>query len=335
MDIRVRIAPNTFEITSAIVFEGDKNKECRVDTIQEIDNRASNSEKFAALMDQWRKALGISQQMEELSDDNRELVRMIREHDRTWTPTQGFIYVPHIIEQRDAVDRLSDEAEGSIALLGVERGGGMLAQQIEHENKIIVEHQYGENKYGRITRKKSLETEALIAELKGVAERNIGVQITVSIAETVVGGGSATGVIKAIEKSNILSEHPNLTVKLLLLQQTMHSTSDSQEAEGKISRRLNVDDDRRDREEGTVRLLSTPTGRVQVVLSSTPYILGEDVDYQLKKVGENSQKPIILYGVNSDQFVLKRITPERETTSRDVILMLSKGELDQHITSMI
>ena len=81
--------------------------------------------------------------------------------------------------------------------------------------------------------------------------------------------------------------------------------------------------------------MGTPTGRIQVVLSSTPYILGEDVDYQLKKVGENSQKPIILYGVNSDQFVLKRITPERETTSRDVILMLSKGELDQHITSMI
>jgi hypothetical protein len=334
VDIKVRIAPNTFEITSEIIFEGNSAKECKVESISEIDNNTKNTEKFWALMKIWRKALGIGEDIQNLSDDNRDLVSNIREKDSVWSPTQGFIYVPLIEGHQEAVKKLSEESKNSIAILGTERGGAMVADQIPHDNKVIVEHQFIKNEEGKTVRSKSLETRTLLARLREIAVANRGTAVTVSIAETVVGGGSAEGLIKELNESNILEQFPNLTVKLLLLQQTMHSSENAREAESKISKKVDPDFNEMDREGGIVKKMQTRTGKLQVVLSKTPYILGEDVGYQLKRQGKDSKQPVILFNINDSQLKLKRITPQQDTTARDILLMLTQGELDNHINDM-
>jgi len=61
VDIKIKIAPNTFEIISEIIFEGNPNKESQVESISEINNDTEKTEKFWGLMKIWRKALGIGE----------------------------------------------------------------------------------------------------------------------------------------------------------------------------------------------------------------------------------------------------------------------------------
>jgi hypothetical protein len=68
--------------------------------------------------------------------------------------------------------------------------------------------------------------------------------------------------------------YPNLKFKLLLLQQTIH---------------------REDGGKGVTFRKITSSEQIQMVISQTRYILGEDVGYQLAKSGEASKKPVIVF----------------------------------------
>jgi hypothetical protein len=330
VDVRVEIKPNTFELKSQILFEDDEDKSCKLETISQIDNKTENSKEFWELMNVWQKALGISEQMQGDSEDNRTLIKKIREKDKVWTATQGFIHVPLIEEQRKAVQKLSEEAQNSVAILGIERGGAMLAEQIPHDNRLLIEHQIDENG----ERSKSLETAALLSKLESIAKQYKDSPVTISIAETVVGGGSASGLINEIRDSKILENYPNLTLRFLLLQQTMHSPKEAEEAGSMLAKKVNPSFDEVRDVIGSTKVLSTSAGNLQVILSSTPYLLGEDVGYQLAKKGDTSQKPVVLFNIKEDKLSLKRITPTGKNTARHIIQMLVAGDFDDFIKDM-
>jgi hypothetical protein len=68
---------------------------------------------------------------------------------------------------------------------------------------------------------------------------------------------------------------------------------------------------------------ASSANRVRVIIASTRYILGEDVDYQL---APDSKRALIVFGgAQDDRLQVYQITPLGDTISRDILIDLVDG----------
>ena len=338
--MKVRIAPNEWETIFAV--EGDEGDQSySVDRLIFDPNTGMAKDKkqaqgtLARIM-QYLPGGSSTFNVTDLEEDNTTLFDKIRGKDMKWTPMQGYIYVPFILEHQNAIEELQNEnetSENNLALVGIERGGAMLADQLSQNTStpvVIIEKSQDDELTGD---SKKTDADNLIKEIISIADRdeNIDRNITITITETVVGGGSANLIIQRINKA--LANRPNLTIKLLLLQQTEHSSESRESADESIKNNLDAMHMPKTEDNISGRISGIPYGQIVVCKAGTAFTLGEDVDYQLSREGEHSQKPVVLFSFNDKKLVVKRVTPQNDTKSRDIIIGLATNNLDTRILS--
>ncbi|MEH2194478.1 MAG: DUF4157 domain-containing protein [Nostoc sp.] len=294
-------------------------------TIKKIlfeSNKSKNSNKDEAIYGDWLKKQFNSFEPGLLDTElnkRKQTYDEIRGEDKTWTELQGVIYAPFIEDNQKAINKLQEKMKDCRYLLSLERGGSFLADQLTKGNKIP--SQKIEKRL--LTREEVIQLNAktdknykvqqqydLKAKIREIMEGQKNENITIAIAETLVGGGSRNALVQTANEILETNEYPNLKFKLLLLQQTIHTED---EGEGIVR-------------QGVTKVSGiTKANQIQLVTASTRYILGEDVGYQLAKSGKTSNKPVIVFQGTEATLVAYQITPEGETTARDIIIDLNAG----------
>lgn len=248
-------------------------------------------------------------------------IRKKRDPDSLWSVLEGPIYAPFIDHQRAAIIALAVELEDCDYLLSLERGGALVADQIALGQPIL-QHKISKRTLSpeeveRLSAKsadhyKVQQQADLAAKINELMREHSGgpITITIAIAETMVGGGSANDLLHTLSK--IMANYPQLNIKLLLLEQTMHREN----RKGKRSQRRG----KRILERRLSQVL--PANRMRVIIASTRYILGEDIDYQL---APNSKRPLIVFQKSENDLIIYQITPLGDTTSRDILIDLVDG----------
>jgi Domain of unknown function (DUF4157) len=252
--------------------------------------------------------------LDEKLASRKQTYKEIRGEDKKWAELQGVIYAPFIRDNQQAISKLQEKMEGCKYLISLERGGSFLAEQIARGQRIIInEKQRTPNisiEKPSPDEYKAKHQEELKNKIIEIMRKQKNANITIAIAETLVGGGSRDALIKTANEILDKGEYPNLKFKLLLLQQTIHTED---EGEGIV-------------EQGITRVSGIMKAhQIQLVTASTRYILGEDVGYQLAKSGGNSKKPVIVFQGTQEELVAYEITPDGETTARDIIIDLNAG----------
>ncbi|MEQ8962074.1 MAG: hypothetical protein RLP02_29805, partial [Coleofasciculus sp. C2-GNP5-27] len=251
--------------------------------------------------------------LDESLKNRKKIIKSIRGKDETWAVMQGAIYAPFIEDNRHAIQSLEGELDDCAYLLSLERGGSFLADQIGRgkdipndkiEKRVMSEEEAERLGTNKLDNHKVQQAADLKARIKSIMSGKENENITIAIAETLVGGGSRNLLIKIVEELLAEELYPNLKFKILLLQQTIHT-----EDEG----------------EGIVATGITQSNKVQIVTAQTRYILGEDVGYQLAQSGSTSKKPVIVFQGTQEKLVAYQITAESETTARDIIMDLNAG----------
>lgn len=248
-------------------------------------------------------------------------IRKEREPDSLWSVLEGPIYAPFIDDQRAAILALAVELEDCDYLFSLERGGALVADQIalgqpipQHKiNKRTLSPEEVERLSAKTADNYKVQQQAdLLDKIKELMPQHPEqpITITIAIAETMVGGGSANDLLHTLSK--IMPNYPQLNVKLLLLEQTMHREN----RKGKRSQRRG----KRILERRLGQVLGV--NRMRVIIVSTRYILGEDVDYQL---APDSKRPLIVFQGSKKDLIIYQIMPLGDTTSRDILIDLVDG----------
>jgi hypothetical protein len=246
-------------------------------------------------------------------DKRNKTIGNIRGKDETWTIMQGAIYAPFIEDNRNAIQNLQGKLDDCAYLLSLERGGSFVADQIARgknvpsekiEKRLMSEEEARRLGTDKQNNHKVQQQADLKARIKSLMSGKENENITIAIAETLVGGGSTNGLIGTLEELLKEGLYPNLRFKLLLLKQTIHTED---EVEGVTLRKI------------------TRAEQIQTFISPTRYILGEDVGYQIDKSHEASKKPVIVFKGTQETLVAYQVTPNGETTARDIIIDLNAG----------
>lgn len=242
-----------------------------------------------------------------------DTIAKIRGKDEIWKILQGVIYAPFIEDNRKAIQSLQGHLNDCRYLFSLERGGSLLADQIAKgknldsdkiEKMFISEEDLKSPGNNKLDNYKVQQQENLKARITSLMQGKENENITIAVAETIVGGGSTNELVKTLEALLKAKFYPNLKFKLLLLQQTIH---------------------RKDEGKGVILRKRAASEQIQLILSQTRYILGEDVGYQLAYSGQTSKKPIIVFQGTQEKLVAYQITPEGNTIARDIIIDLNAG----------
>ncbi|MEP7108637.1 MAG: DUF4157 domain-containing protein [Ferruginibacter sp.] len=294
------------EITSnAEIEEGPEGGQART-TIQQLFGIANGEiimpqPKYAGtrlreILSQFEPAL-LSNDVEQI----RGAIRLIRGRDMDYSVFQGAIYAPFIEDQSQAVQQLRAQLPGTEYFLSMERGGAMLGDEIILEtqipNRSIPRQESGDYRAQQLS-----DLRSSIAQIMQGKEND---EITITISETSVSGGSTTNLIGELRRIISSGRYPSLKYKVLVLQQT--ATGLEETATGTILRKVGK------------------ANKIQVVIASTPYILGEDVNYQVARNNDNSTAPIIVFKGTEETLIAYKITPIEGSTARDVIIDLVDG----------
>ncbi|MGB0386024.1 MAG: hypothetical protein ACPGWR_14555 [Ardenticatenaceae bacterium] len=303
-----------------------------------FDDGSSESaeEEVQAKLLETLKSFGMNiQRYEQHGRGGKQIIQAIRGRDKVWTVSQGAIYAPFVLPHSDAITHLAVELTGGTCLLGLERGGSFLADQITLGRDDYVRVSIPKREIGAAEVKEMLEaglitqkqSRTLLRNPKGAykVQQQADLQaeihqimsgvpkeqsITIAITETMVGGGSARDLLKTLRK--MIRAYRNVKFKVLLLEQTM------QRERGEAS--------------GMGRLPLLAGGQLEVIIQSVQYILGEDVNYQLVP---GSQKPIIVFRGVRDQLVAYQIVPKQYSSARDVLLDLIDGAYNGFLPSVL
>lgn len=343
VDIKITIKPNNYEEDFAIELSNGLNIEFSVTNLIDAQNDSSLSEvKKEKIVRQIEKVKAFETDLVEGEGRKSDLIEHLRGKDKEYTELQGFLYLPFIEEHQKAVASLQDEmASGSYAeIFAIERGGAALAEQIASNGMAprLTQHVMDETGKGR---EKKKEIGNLIQDIRNhVQATPEGETIKITVAETFVGGGSASSVLKQLRK--LIREFPNLHIKLLVLKQTLHTENnpgqleEQKRSEKSIAKKLKDDeyDTEGDLQLGIVRRIGPVDSRIQVAIASTRYILGEDVNFQSAKKIEDSNKPVIIFNGGEESIKMIKLSPKGETTARDIITGLVKGDLN-HILDKV
>lgn len=234
-------------------------------------------------------------------DQIRGVIRMVRGRDMDYNIYQGAIYAPFVADQGAAIQDLRAQVPGTAYFLSMDRGGAMIGDQITQHtmtpNQIIERASTGDYRAQQLS-----DLRTRVGEIMTGKENDA---IIITISETSVSGGSTLNLIAELRGIISSGRYPNLKFRVLVLQQTATGLGES--ARGTIMRKVGTAD------------------KIQVVIANTPYILGEDVNYQIARNNENSSAPILVFKGTEESLMAYRITPVEGSTARDVIIDLVDG----------
>lgn len=243
----------------------------------------------------------------------KQTVNKIRGKDDVWTELQGAVYAAFIEDNQNAIQNLRSSIDDCAYILSLKRGGAMLADQIASSQDIRVikiekrimsfeeAERLGTNKTDNY---KVQQMADLKASIKSIMNSRVQDNLTIAIAESLVGGSSRNLLIKTVEELLNENLYPNLKFKIILLQQTIHTED---EGEGILVRGI------------------SKSSQVQIITVKTRYILGEDVGYQLAESGDNCNKPVIVFKGSQSSLTAYQINPCEGITARDIIIDLNLG----------
>jgi len=248
-----------------------------------------------------------------------------RMNDKVWEVLQGMIYAPFVEAQQAAVAALGAAATGDPFIYSLERGGARLAEQVAQGTGAgvisIAKVRVKQALPGGGTRDVSSKT-AHIASLRARIVADLAGDTkaarTVTITETMVGGGSTDQLINMVNDLARIPAYSNVTWKLLLLQQTAQ-TSDAQ-ARGIVEIRE--------------KKVAVP-GKIKLIVASTPYIMGEDVGYQSNRALATSKSPVILFKPLENTMYAYQIVPLGATTAADIIADLTAGKYNGRLPNVL
>jgi hypothetical protein len=256
---------------------------------------------------------------------------------KKWHASTGAIYAPFVAQQSAAISALAPSLGGCDLVLSLERGGALVHDELvsgggppghsipkrtmtaaeiaasvqighlsaEEAQKLLDPDKGGKH---RIQQRADLR-----AEIDSIMAPDPAQVLTIAIAETRVGGGSVNYLIETVNAVLQTGQYPNLKFSILALDQTMHRDADAA-AEG-ITYAPVVDAD-----------------RVKVTISSTEYVLGEDVAYQLSP---GSSHAVVVFKGTDDQLAAYKIVPQSSTSSRDIIIDLVDGAYNSFLPGVL
>ncbi|BAZ11603.1 hypothetical protein NIES4071_34290 [Calothrix sp. NIES-4071] len=243
----------------------------------------------------------------------KQTVNKIRGKDDVWTKLQGAVYAPLIEDSQNAIRSLRSSLDDCAYLISLKRGGAMLADQIASsqniqvvkiEKRIMSLEEAERLRTNQTDNYKIQQMADLKACIKSIMNSELQDNLTIAIAESLVGGGSRNLLIRTLEELINENLYPNIKLKIILLQQTIHTE---------------------DRGRGIYVSGTTKLSSLQIITAQTRYILGEDVGYQLAKSGDFCKKPVIVFKGSQSRLIAYQINPCESTTARDVIIDLNLG----------
>jgi hypothetical protein len=224
---------------------------------------------------------------------------------RRWVSHHGLVCAVYVEEQIAAIEKLREQLTGSEALLALERGGSLLAEQLARGTAVAPTHIPKPEGGDPVKLRASVMVPELISRIRETMKGREKAPVKISVAAAWISGTEAGEIIKAINKLLLSDEFPNLQVHLLAVQQTLGHEHDKK------------------------GLVITKEGKVQIARFRIPYIIGEDVTYQSLRDREakESKQPVIIFRATDEKVVAYEITPKGEGRARDIIIDLATGVL--------
>ncbi len=231
----------------------------------------------------------------------RKTFRDLRFHvlDSQYIQQKGYIYTPFLCENRKVMQRLRKYAKDCQAIFSLERGGGFVADQILYKNPNI-RYNFKIQKNPDLSNnfQRNFQIDMLIKTMRRIFNEDSHIK-TIGICETFISGAAYKSLIKAVRK--IAKEYPHIHIKCLIHRQNFY------------------------------RPVSTPfliardaKANITSYFCSSSYILGEDVDYQLRYRGApNSRSPLVLFdGSKEDGTLHASLLRPVETSTREELIRL-------------
>jgi hypothetical protein len=289
-------------------------------------------------------------------------VKQVRGNDEDYSPGQGAILRQFIPEYRAAIGALIHQAGSADAVFSIERGGSLIADMMERmggitaaQNKKVakprradVEAHYAEGPppenmpamLGNPAGQKQVHMALFKQRIhEFVAGRPPGT-ITIAVTETVVGGGSATLVLKALNELCAelrASADKPVRFKLLMARETIKNTNSVGRGTLKVQDPVHVEDNHGGKGVQFPRGVETDNlAQVEAFISQTRFLIGEDVDYQVQYDGPMSKMPVVVFqGSGADLRAIKVTPAAGADTARQVLLDLVAGALDETMTELM
>ncbi|WP_437682276.1 eCIS core domain-containing protein [Sorangium sp. So ce131] len=247
-------------------------------------------------------------------DEEKTAVRHTRDRDqpqKQWENLHGVLRAEWVEAQALAIERLTLNVAttGDIPVLGLERGGALVAEQLatggrRSEGIPKPPPMADENM------RRGEHIELLVQRIRALVAQHPGKALDITIAETWISGSAKNSLVERLQ--SLVTEHQNLVLRVLALRQTLgENVKPGQQGsvrEGQTNRRG--------------KIVLTKAERVQLVWHTVPYIIGEDIDYQNVPTGESSKEPVIVFKGTGAELIAYQIIPVGDGKARDIILDL-------------
>jgi len=281
-------------------------------------------------------------------------VDRVRGSDEKYTPGQGAILRQFIPEYRAAMLALIRQARGADAVFSIERGGSLIADMMQRMDGITPEqnqkvakpteadvraydHDHPSGKLDEMLAKpsgqKQVHMELFKQRIRDFVAAQTKPEVTIAVTETVVGGGSASLVLKTINElcEELRGSPTKVHFKLLMARETIKNTGTVGRGTLKVQDPVHIDDDQGGKGVQFPKAVHTDNlPQVEAFLAQTRYLIGEDVDYQVQYGGDASKKPVIVFQGSNDDLVAMKITPAADQdTARQVLMDLVAGVYDE------
>ena len=249
------------------------------------------------------KSMPLSEAIQNIDSDNKTKqvagIKALRGRDSKYDATQGYILVPHLEAMQGALLKVKDLLTSCNAVFGIDRGGGMIVSYLK-----ALEEAGSAQHLERIA--KPLVRQEIKNSIKPVLDRFLLGKtrpIKVGFVETCISGSSVntlTRVLGQLKKE--YEEYADVEFQIVALRQT----------QGVVA----------------AKALEKKHG---ILLSevSVPYLLAEDVAYQLAEKPETGCKPVIVLEIDTKGSPTSAysLTPENELVARDIVIALVAGQL--------
>jgi hypothetical protein len=246
-------------------------------------------------------SMGLSEAIQNICSANKTKqvagIRNLRGRDTIYHATQGYILVPHLQAMQGALLKVKDLLASCDAVFGIDRGGGMIVSYLK-----ALEEAGSAQHLERIA--KTPARQEIKNSIKPVLDSFLlgkNGPIKVGFVETCISGSSVntlTRVLGQLKKEyKEYKEYADVEFQIVALRQT----------------------------QGVVKTTALEK-KPGILLSevSVPYLLAEDVGYQLAEKPETGCKPVILLHVNADWTPTSAysLTPKNDLVARDLVVAL-------------
>lgn|GEM_PF-4026528 len=158
-------------------------------------------------------------------------------------------------------------------------------------------------------------------------------EVTIAITETAVGGGSVNSLLKSIKPlCESLKSHQDLRVKfkILVARETIKNTNYEGSGIVKIHDPIYLQKGNKGGIDTQKQLETLDPSQVEVFISQTRYLIGEDVDYQLQYPGgSGASNPVVVFEERDNIITALSIKPNDPLDSaRNILIDLIAGAYD-------